>query len=49
MYRYITFVMYLNDVEEGGETAFPVAEETSYSVKVRYIYSTKLVWHNLNQ
>lgn len=28
--RYITFMLYLNDVEEGGETAFPVAEDTSY-------------------
>lgn len=28
--RYVTFIMYLNDVEEGGETAFPVADNATY-------------------
>ena len=26
--RYITFLMYLNDPEEGGETSFPDADQT---------------------
>ena len=29
-YRYITILYYLNDVEEGGETAFPVADSEGY-------------------
>jgi len=28
--RYITILYYLNDVEEGGETAFPVADDDTY-------------------
>ncbi|XP_065676463.1 transmembrane prolyl 4-hydroxylase-like [Hydra vulgaris] len=29
--RFITVLYYLNDVEEGGETAFPVADKENYS------------------
>eukprot|EP00795_Rhopilema_esculentum_P001604 gene1604-16064_t len=29
--RYITILYYLNDVEEGGETAFPVADSENYT------------------
>lgn len=28
--RFITILYYLNDVEEGGQTAFPVADEPDY-------------------
>ncbi len=33
-YRFITIVFYLNDVEEGGETAFPVADNATFSTEV---------------
>ena len=29
--RFITILYYLNDVEEGGETAFPVANAENYN------------------
>ena len=32
--RYATFIMYLNDVEDGGETAFPLADQSDDAVKV---------------
>eukprot|EP00057_Strongylocentrotus_purpuratus_P016571 XP_011671045.1 PREDICTED: transmembrane prolyl 4-hydroxylase [Strongylocentrotus purpuratus] len=32
--RYITIMTYLNDVEEGGETAFPYADNATYSAEV---------------
>ncbi|XP_006822416.1 transmembrane prolyl 4-hydroxylase-like, partial [Saccoglossus kowalevskii] len=31
--RYVTFMVYLNDVEKGGETAFPVANNSTYDVE----------------
>lgn len=31
--RFITILYYLNDVEEGGETAFPVADNSTISLK----------------
>ena len=31
-------MMYLNDVEEGGETAFPMAGEDTYDPEVSYHY-----------
>lgn len=34
-YRYITVLYFLNDVEEGGETAFPVADNTTFSAEVK--------------
>ena len=33
-FRYLTFIMYLNDVEEGGETAFPIADNATYHKNV---------------
>ena len=33
-FRYLTFIMYLNDVEEGGETAFPIADNATYHENV---------------
>jgi len=33
-YRYITILYYLNDVEEGGETAFPVADNETFDQTV---------------
>lgn len=35
-YRYATVLYYLNDVEEGGETAFPVVDKTTFDRKVSY-------------
>ena len=32
--RYITILYYLNDVEEGGETAFPVADNETFDQQV---------------
>jgi hypothetical protein len=32
--RYITILYFLNDVEEGGETAFPVADNATFSIEV---------------
>lgn len=33
--RYVTVLYYLNDVEEGGETAFPMADNTTRNMEVR--------------
>ncbi|XP_071952266.1 transmembrane prolyl 4-hydroxylase-like [Antedon mediterranea] len=30
--RYLTFMLYLNDVEEGGETAFPIANNETFNI-----------------
>lgn len=35
LFRYITVLYFLNDVEEGGETAFPVANNATFSTEVR--------------
>ena len=35
--RYATILMYLNDVEGGGETAFPVADNETFDSNVRAI------------
>ena len=32
--RYITVLMFLNEPEDGGNTAFPVADNTTYSDEV---------------
>ena len=32
--RFITLMAYLNDVEEGGETAFPAADNATYDSNV---------------
>ena len=34
--RFITILYYLNDVKEGGETAFPVADNATMSSKVEF-------------
>lgn len=34
--RYITILYYLNDVEEGGETAFPVADMKDFNETVSH-------------
>ena len=34
--RYVTILFYLNDVEEGGETAFPMADNVTLSMEVRF-------------
>ena len=33
--RYVTILYYLNDVEGGGNTAFPVADNATFSEEVR--------------
>ena len=33
--RYITILYFLNDVKEGGETAFPIAENGTFNRQVR--------------
>lgn len=35
IFRYITVLFYLNTVEEGGETTFPVADNRTYDEVVR--------------
>lgn len=37
LFRFITILYYLNDVEEGGETAFPVADQPDYDHEVRIL------------
>ena len=32
--RFMTIIYYLSDVEEGGETAFPIADNETYTVEV---------------
>ena len=34
LFRYITILYYLNDVEEGGETAFPMADNATLDIHV---------------
>ena len=34
--RYLTLLYFLNDVEEGGETAFPIADNETYDEDVSY-------------
>lgn len=36
-FRFITILYYLNDVEDGGETAFPVADSKNYVHDVSFI------------
>ena len=35
-FRFITVLYYLNDVDEGGETAFPVADSDTYVHNVSF-------------
>lgn len=34
-FRFITIIYYLSNVEDGGETAFPVADDPDYDHDVR--------------
>ena len=34
---------YLNDVKEGGETAFPAADNATYDANVRTAYTTRIL------
>ena len=34
-FRYLTFLRYLNDAEEGAETAFPIVNNATYHENVR--------------
>ena len=34
-FRFLTILYYLNDVPQGGETAFPVADESNFNKTVR--------------
>jgi len=34
LYRYATVLYYLNDVKNGGETAFPVLDENTFDKQV---------------
>lgn len=36
--RYLTVLYFLNDVEEGGETAFPVADNETFDEEVRRFF-----------
>lgn len=42
--RYVTVLYYLNDVEEGGETAFPMADNTTRNMEVRCWSGNKEIW-----
>ena len=46
--RYITILYFLNDVEEGGQTAFPVADNETFNHEVclsdrSYIHTNKFL------
>lgn len=43
MCRYATVLYYLNDVEEGGETAFPFADSSIQTISAK----GETAWHNL--
>lgn len=34
LFRYMTILYYLNDIEEGGETAFPMADNATLDIPV---------------
>lgn len=36
-HRYLTLLIYLSSVEEGGETTFPVADNRTYNELVRIL------------
>ena len=37
-FRYLTVLYFLSDVEEGGETAFPIADNETYDEEVGFYY-----------
>ena len=34
LFRYATILYYLNDIEDGGETAFPVVDNVTFDKQV---------------
>ncbi|XP_068679514.1 transmembrane prolyl 4-hydroxylase-like isoform X2 [Montipora foliosa] len=46
--RYITILYYLNDVEEGGETAFPVADNATLDMARMAATRSKFDYYNLS-
>lgn len=34
LFRYATILYYLNDIEDGGETAFPVVDNATFDKQV---------------
>ncbi|XP_052224847.1 transmembrane prolyl 4-hydroxylase-like [Dreissena polymorpha] len=46
--RYITVLYYLNDVEEGGETAFPLADASDTTLVEKFENLEEQEWHNLS-
>ena len=49
MHRYITVLYFLNNVEEGGETAFPVADEENFNETVKNIFLIDCITRSLLQ
>ena len=47
MHRYITVLYFLNNVEEGGETAFPVADEENFNETVKNIFLIDCITRSL--
>ncbi|XP_071953278.1 transmembrane prolyl 4-hydroxylase-like [Antedon mediterranea] len=43
--RYATIMYYLNDVDEGGDTAFPVADNETFSCEVSTVFYYNLSHH----
>lgn len=46
--RFITVLYYLNDVEAGGETAFPLADLPEEVVEEKFAKLSEKKWHNLS-
>lgn len=46
--RYITILYYLNDVEAGGETAFPVADNKTLDMDVSLTEKVSHQLHSIN-
>ena len=46
IFRYITILYYLNDVEQGGETAFPMADNVTLDMDVStqtlFVFQSKM-------
>lgn len=41
LHRYLTVMLFLNSVDGGGETSFPVADNRTYEEEVSYVL---LLW-----
>ncbi|KAH3775970.1 hypothetical protein DPMN_177381 [Dreissena polymorpha] len=46
--RYITVLYYLNDAEEGGETAFPLADASDATLAEKFENLEEQEWYNLS-